>query len=416
MRLFAGSLAFFLAVALAQASSSAKPVTLQDIDAALGARDAAQWTDFLRKIQAISERHPSQPAFRYLLAQAYAQNGDGRSAIQQLNWLSERGYSYAASTHPAFEGLRSVASFIEAAAKLDANAAVKIGRANPILTFDRNDIRPEGVAFDARHSRFLVSSVRDGSIYAVSSSGVTVAVWSETRTGHESAGVRIVPGPKDRAVFCSNSSSAIQTGSELIQLDTRTGRQTARIALPRAGTGRSYCNDIALVGGGFAVTDSESGMLWLVDRNLTKIEPLLVDGSLLYPNGIATSTDGNVIYVADMLGLNMIAVKPGRVRRVEVVDELSLAGIDGLYARKGRLIAVQNAISPERIIEIELGPDREPYSARVVAQGSVTLSDLTTAVVDGTRVFSLSGTGINRRPGDHAAFPQIVEIFPDAAN
>ena len=410
MRLFVGTVILLLAAA-APVSAHAKPVTLADIDAAVEARDTGKLSDFLTKIRTISAKHPSHPAFRYLLAQALAQNGDGRSALEQLRWLARRGYSYAASTHPAFHRLRSDAEFSQVVAKLEANAAIKIGRARSMLTLDRNDIRPEGVAFDAHSSRFLVSSVGDGSIYAVSSSGSAIAVWKETRTGRESTGVRIVPKSGNHAVFCSNSTSG--TDSELIQFDIKTGRQTAHIALPRTNAGKSYCNDIALVGSGFAITDSESGMLWLTDGNLTKVRALPLRGLLLYPNGIAASIDGNVVYVADILGLSLIWVKTGRARRVEVVGDLSLAGIDGLYLRNQRLIAIQNGISPERIIEIELGPDRGPRSARVVVQDRALLSDLTTAVVDKNGVYSLAATGINRGAGGQMAFPRIVEIFPD---
>lgn len=360
MRLVACSLAMLSLANFSPIAAHAQSVTLQDIDAAISAREASQWSEFLTRIQAISAQHPSQPTFRYLLAQAHARNGDGQSAIAELRWLGEQGYAYGASTHAAFEGLRQTAAFMEVAGKLEANATIEIGRVNAVLTFDRSDIRPEGVTLDVRRARFLVSSVSDGAVYAVSRRGVTSALWREARTNREGTGVRVTPGLRRRAVFCSNSSPDVGTGSELIELDLRSGRQTASISLPRIGAGKSYCNDIALIDGGFAVTDSERGMVWLIDRSLRRITPMLDEGLLLYPNGVAASSDGNLVYVADMLGISMISVETGNVRRVEAVDDLSLAGIDGLYIQNDRLVAIQNAISPERIIEIGLGP-RAPF-------------------------------------------------------
>jgi hypothetical protein len=410
MRFLASPLAMSAVLIAATLAACAHPLSMRDIDAAIGARDASQWSEFQSRMRAISARHPGQPTFRYLLAQAAARNDDDFAAIEQLRWLGERGYSHAAWTHPAFERLRSSAAFIEAAARLDANAKIEVGQSSLTLTIDREDIRPEGVEFDARQGRFLVSSLLDGSLYGVSTSGVATEVWRERRAGRESAGVRLAPDLGDRIMLCSNSGSA---GAEIIQIESETGRQLRRIALPRSRDSGNYCNDIAALGDrGFAVTDSERGMIWRIDRDLTAVTPLLDEGSLLYPNGIAASIGGEVLYVADMLGVSMITVQSGHMRRFEIVDDLTLAAIDGLYLTAGKLVGVQNAISPERIIEIRLGPDRRPNAARVIAQGA-SLTDMTTAVVGRDGIFVLSRTGVGHGSRqDENAFPQIREVSP----
>lgn len=73
------------------------------------------------------------------------------------------------------------------------------------------------------------------------------------------------------------------------------------------------------------------------------------------PQGLALSPDGRRLYVADYgYGLAMIDLAGGQVVRVAAQGAAMLDGIDGLIADGGSLIAIQNGVSPRRIVRLHL--------------------------------------------------------------
>jgi DNA-binding transcriptional regulator/RsmH inhibitor MraZ len=93
MRFLASPLAMSAVLIAATLAACAHPLSMRDIDAAIGARDASQWSEFQSRMRAISARHPGQPTFRYLLAQAAARNDDDFAAIGRI--LLSRDYDRA---------------------------------------------------------------------------------------------------------------------------------------------------------------------------------------------------------------------------------------------------------------------------------------------------------------------------------
>ena len=66
--------------------------------------------------------------------------------------------------------VRALPRFARIAKRFEANAKA-IGTAKHELTVDRLGMIPEGLAYDAKHRRWLISSVRTGTILSISSDG-----------------------------------------------------------------------------------------------------------------------------------------------------------------------------------------------------------------------------------------------------
>ena len=75
--------------------------------------------------------------------------------------------------------------------------------------------------------------------------------------------------------------------------------------------------------------------------------------------GMAVSGDGRTLYFADealgLFGIDLAQGKPFNV--VYDQNKLALGGIDGLYWFDGTLVAIQNGMSPKRVMRLRLGSD-----------------------------------------------------------
>lgn len=73
-----------------------------------------------------------------------------------------------------------------------------------------------------------------------------------------------------------------------------------------------------------------------------------------FVNGIASSDDGRLLFLADHLrGVQVMEVATRSVRPLRLPPEMTLSGIDGLYVRGRLLVGVQNGLgrSPERVVQ-----------------------------------------------------------------
>jgi len=66
---------------------------------------------------------------------------------------------------------------------------------------------------------------------------------------------------------------------------------------------------------------------------------------VFYPNGITLSGDGNVLFVAGMLGVIRVDLLNNESEDVDPGAHDTLSGIDGLYGNKGERLGVQSTMT-----------------------------------------------------------------------
>jgi hypothetical protein len=114
------------------------------------------------------------------------------------------------------------------------------------------------------------------------------------------------------------------------------------------------------------MTQAEDGTLYVADGAAPIVyrwqpgderpQPLVANPVFTSLRGIALSSDERRIYVADYeLGVFFFELDDQRRGyAIGIPDGLNLGGIDGLYAWDGHLVAIQNGVTPQRVLRLKL--------------------------------------------------------------
>lgn len=352
---------------------------------ALAAHKEKKEDVFLEKIREASKLRPQQPTLLMQLAIALAANGRQREALGVIDRVAAMGFVYDIND-AEFAPLRDQPLFA-AAARHFADNAKPIGTARPALTIDRLGVLPEGIAYDARRKRWLISSVRSGAVLTVDGKG-TVGTLVDVPWGVFGMAV-----DERRGVLWATTTAMAQVEdfraqdkgkSGLLKIDLATGRvlDTLRLLDDAPHT----FADVAIgANGEVYVSDSQGPIIHRVVGAV--LEPF-IRGPFVSMQGIAPA--GKVLYVADYTkGLFVVDLRTRDVHSVRVPPNASLLGVDALVAvDEQTLIATQNGTNPNRILRIRLAPGGLAVSSVETLLANVPeMGDPTLGVVVGKRFY-----------------------------
>ncbi|MER6299935.1 hypothetical protein ABT247_10225 [Kitasatospora sp. NPDC001539] len=263
-------------------------------------------------------------------------------------------------------------------------AAASHHPAPAVVTGHAPTLVPESGVWDASHHRFLLGSLRHGTVSAVGLDGsVRTLVQDPALT--EIAGLRIDPVHRrvlvtdlDNGVGERSSAATLGKIAGIGAYDLDTGRRLFYTDLAAvAGDGGSHlANDIAVGPDGTAyVTDSFAPVVYRVAPDGTAAvllrDPRLAPAPGSYGlNGIVHRAGRLIIGKWDDGTLwNVPLADPAAVRRVEVAGGSSLLHLDGLLGRPDGSIAgvTNNLLGAGRDAEVELRSDDQWRTARLTA-------------------------------------------------
>lgn len=195
--------------------------------------------------------------------------------------------------------------------------------------------------------------------------------------------------------------------------DLQNGKLRRRIEGPHG----SALGDMALTAkGDVIVSDGDGGGVYRVLTKGTTLERL-DDGDFISPQTPAMHPDGQHIFVPDYArGIGVLEIATKQVRWLSMEGRFALNGIDGLYWDRGRLIAVQNGTSPERVAAFTLDPSfTRIMSDTIIERSTPTLGDPTHGVVIDDNFYYIANAGWdavddrgNMKPGAQPSVPRIM--------
>ncbi|MEP6590391.1 MAG: hypothetical protein ABJC19_04325 [Gemmatimonadota bacterium] len=304
---------------------------------------------------------PRQGVYWRFLARVAATTGHSDEALAALDATTAMGFDWLPGDS-LWTSLRSDPRFGTLVQRAAA-AIAPIAASTVAATLPKWFEHAEGVAYDSRTGRRFVGSVRQRTIVVIDNVGLVRDFVTNQSEPRLYAVFGMAADAQERVLWVTTSAMKEQEGgvaadsgvSELRAYHLDNGRILGRWRLP---AGAPHClGDVVLGPDGAAyATDSCEPHIYraTINGELTPLRATHRDWRNL--QGIAFAPDGCTAWVADWTtGLYRIDLVRQLVTPVAADPRLVTLGIDGVYwGGNNSLIAIQNGVSPARVVRLTL--------------------------------------------------------------
>lgn len=357
-------------------------ITAYDLDAAAGLLAQAD------------ARIPNHPGLILLRARVAAARGDAAQAVAQLHRYGRAGLSMNLARDQALSSVAGAPGFAEAAGWLEANRAPIGADRLSVVAVLKGAGLVESLTRDPAGGGWLVSRVAGRDIVRLADDGA-VTPWLKAEGPTEGV-LGLAPDPSRDLLWAVSPAPPAAHGREdvgpaaLLAIHAATGQ--VRAAYPLAADGRAHgLGDLALdAEGAVYVSDGLSGEIYRLPPSGEALEVFVAAGRLGSPQGLALTPDGQALVVADYSsGLWRVARAGGEPVRMAAPDDAVLIGIDGLVTDGRSLYALQNGVSPQRVLKLTPNPAWTRIDqVQVLAANLPQIAEPTTGLIlDGDLVF-----------------------------
>jgi len=360
------------------------------------ARSSKDWHANVESAHELAEFLNESPGSLLELARAEVHAGDLKGAVRHVQQFVSMGqYSELLETSDEFTPLRNAASSLQIQKEMKENLSTT-SLASTAFRLSDSSLLAEDIDYDPHGKRFFLTSVREKKIVSVDATG---AIHDFTKSPDNWPMLAIKIDSARGVVWVTEvalkgfvfAPEADWGKSAVLRYDRKSGKLLSRIDGPRG----SALGDMSLAANGDAiVSDGEGGGIYRVAANGDQLERLDA-GDFVSPQTPAMHPDGKHVFVPDYvrcIGLLDIASK--QVRWLSTQGRFAMDGIDGLYFDHGKLIAVQNGSSPERVVMFTLDDTLSRITGEtIIEKATDTLGDPTHGVVVGNDFYYIANSG-----------------------
>ncbi len=311
----------------------------------------------------LSAMFPNSGDHRFALAVLYAHQGEKTKTYDVLLKMKEQGFGYDLSADKRFAKVSDTRLWNYIVENLKANLA-KFGEGKVAFELPKGDTLFESLAWDPKRQQVLVGSARDGTIQlADKNGGLKSFITPDATNGLWSVYGLAVDAERDLLYVASTSSVFFRGFKQddygkagVFKFQLSSGKFLERYLLTEGGVNTLSTITVGKSGQMFAA-DGVHNRIYRIEGKQLKV--VVSDPNLRSIRGLAVTDDGKLLYFADyQLGLFGVHLGTGRGFAVEYnPDTLVLGGIDGLYWYDGTLIAIENGMSPQRVMRLTLSPE-----------------------------------------------------------
>ena len=352
------------------------------------------------------------------VARAEVHVGDLNAALRVLGQFIRMGQATDLLTISSdFAPLLKNANVARIQSTMKANRS-PISTGSTALRLSDRSLLAEDLDYDPNIQRFFITSVRETKIVSVGTSGAS-ADFARAPDNWPMLAVKVDPSRRlvwatEVAMQGFNFAPESDWGrSAVLCYDLKSGKLLRRIEGPHG----SALGDMALMANGdVIVSDGDGGGVYRLPANGSALERL-DDGDFVSPQTPAVHPDGKHIFVADYArGIGVLEISTKQVRWLSMQQRFALNGIDGLYCDHGRLIAVQNGTSPERVVVFTLDTTFTSIESEMIIERSTgTLGVPTHGVVIDNEFYYIANSGWdsiddhgNMKPGAKPSAARIM--------
>jgi sugar lactone lactonase YvrE len=400
------------------------------LSAPLIAAPAKSHLDFRREAEAAYQRkdypaaraatadalklRPDSPRYLYNLAALCALLGQPAEAIDYLRRLTALGVVMPVQRNRDFASLQGTPEFFKILQAFSANGEPR-GAAEVWAELPGRTGIIEGIAFRDRTGDVFLSDVHHR------------CIWRRDRNGHitrftdddeDYVGIfgLAIDEPRN-TLWAAMTALPEMAGFEadmkgyaaLAEIDLTKGELRRVIAVPADGRDHGL-GDVLLAGDGTVyVTDSMAPVIWQLAPGAEELQKVV-------DSPIFTSLQGMALLEKRLLvsdysnGLFTVDIPTGDINALTPPPNTTLLGIDGIVRVGDTLIAVQNGIEPQRMLQIKLSPTWTGIvEVTVLAAAIPNLTDLGLATIANGLPTVIAGTGWDgfdpknaRQPPAHA--------------
>jgi sugar lactone lactonase YvrE len=379
---------------------------------------ANDWHSNLASANELKELLNEVPDSLLEVARADVHVGDLDAAFRELEQFIRMGQSTdLLATSSDFAALLKQATFARIQDGMKANRSA-ISRGSTAFLLSDPSLLAEDVDYDLRTKRFFITSVREKKLILTEASGAS-ADFAKAPDDWPMLAVKVDPShgvvwATEVAMQGFNFAPESDWGkSAVLCYDLNNGKLLRRIDGPR---GAALGDLVLTANGDVIVSDGDGGGVNRVLAKGTVLERL-DGGDFISPQTPALHPDGKHIFVPDYTrGIGVLEIATKQVRWLSMGGRFALNGIDGLYFDRGRLIAVQNGTSPERVVAFTLDATLTRIKSETIIERSTgTLGDPTHGVVVDNDFYYIANSGWdaiddlgNMKPGARASAPRIM--------
>lgn len=335
---------------------------IEQYERAGAAYEAGEIARFCELTEELVEAWPGHPRLLFDLARGHALEGRSDVALDLLELLVSMRVAINPAEDEDLRSLRQLPRFIALMERY--TAAIESTVVSEVaFRLDEPEFVPEDVAWDPVSGDLFLSSIRQRKIIRMDGEG------SQSRfAGHPEiamlAAFSMAVDHERRRLWLTTAGTPSMISyraeehegrSELLGFDLDSGDLVTRIAGPVEGE-QHELNDLAVdTDGAVLVGDALVGAIYRLSPGSNSFETVVGPGAMFSPQGIVILPDTGQTLVADYSrGLCLLGAD-GEVQVLGSPSDAWLGGIDGLSLNGRReLIAVQNGITPNRVVRIWL--------------------------------------------------------------
>lgn len=321
---------------------------------------------WLEATQELHRLRPYNQDFMTHLVKGYALTGDLSAAFDMMLRMQQQGLAQDWDEIDAVAPLREHRLY-DHINNLMKEAGQPFGDVSVWSRLDARMAMPEALAYDGDSGRMFVGTVRDGMIL-VSSDGESWERFADPESIPQLQGVFDLAVDEKRGYLWVATGRVGQfhgprredgVRSSLLRLDLESGEFDREFPLS-SGSGRNLLGSLAISGqGSVFAADTQSPVIYRLEADGEALQPYFGHQNFTSLRGITLSGDDRLLYVADYeLGIFVIDARSGdQAWKLAVPDTLNEGGIDGLYWWNNHLVVIQNGVSPQRVVRMQLGED-----------------------------------------------------------
>ena len=323
---------------------------------------AGDYAAFRTALEALHKARPYNSEYMYQLVIAHALLDEKSQAYNLMLNMQRQGLGYDFTVSDNTVNIRGTEVF-DYVNDLMKKAMQPMGESEPVFTLPDYVKLPEAFNWDESRQKFLIGTLAGGQVFAVGKDGLVEELLEADADNGMWGVIDILTDPQRNRLWITSAAipgfaryNPIDKGrSALFEFKLDTLEFIESYPMPVDGYTHILGNMALAPNGDLYTADRALPLIYGKLADEKKLKPMLVLKDMVSQRGLAMQPDGRIMYVADReMGITVVDLVGKRAGLLKTPETLNLGGIDGLYLKDNSLFIIQNGISPQRVMRLQL--------------------------------------------------------------